>query len=35
MRSALLYKMTNEDKHIEEYEENDKKFLIKISEKEN
>lgn len=34
MRSALLYKMTNEDKHIEEYEENDKDFLIKLSEKE-
>ncbi len=34
MRSALLYKMTGEDKYIEEYEKDDREFLIKLSEKE-
>ncbi len=34
MRSALLYKMTNEEKHIEEYDEKDKTFLIEISKEE-
>ena len=34
MRSALLYKMTNEEKHIEEYEEKDKAFLVDISKQE-